>query len=341
LAEREKGVLANGFSLVVQHQRVLWWIFAVNFVLGGLGASSTAKAAGGALRHSLAGQKLADGFDLGMFAELVTQPDVRLLSHSGSVFIFACLYFLFFLFVTPGIVSVYLQDRRLSNGEFFSVAGEFFWSFVRLLLWSLIPFFIVDLLYQAVQGISDYVGDRAITDQTGFFILVIGCIPVLLLFVWVRLWFDLAQLRTVALNNRVTRHNAGRMFRIALRDARSAYWAYVAIGVLVWIITVVALVIWARVPARAVPITFLLLEVIMLAHIFGRLWQKACAASWYRLHPEPLPPVIEPLVPQPEVTAFTEERSDLPPDVDAPLSSEVEVAPEPLPDEGDRSKRLD
>ncbi len=51
-----------------------------------------------------------------------------------------------------------------------------------------------------MHGLADYIGDRAVTDQTGFYILVIGSIPVLLLFVWVRLWFDLAQVRAVSLN---------------------------------------------------------------------------------------------------------------------------------------------
>ena len=105
---------------------------------------------------------------------------MKLFSHSGGIFLFAALYFLFLLFVTPGIISVYLGDRRFTTGEFFGAAGSFFWAFVRLALWSLIPFLLVDLLFQGVKALSDYVGDRVVADQTSFYILVIGAIPVLL-----------------------------------------------------------------------------------------------------------------------------------------------------------------
>ena len=50
-----------------------------------------------------------------MFLELVSQPSVKLFSHSGGIFLFAFLYFLFLLFVTPGIIAVYLEDRMLHH----------------------------------------------------------------------------------------------------------------------------------------------------------------------------------------------------------------------------------
>ncbi len=66
----------------------------------------------------------------------------------------------------------------------------------------------------------------------------------------------------------------------------------------------------------------------MLAHIFGRLWQKACATTWYRLNPEPVAPAVEPAPFEP----FTS-TSETPPagpvaDVDAPASPEIEATPE-------------
>jgi len=302
-------------------------VFAVNLILGGLGASGTARALGSALHHSLAGEKLSNGFDLGMLLELITQPSVRLFSHSGGMFLFAAVYFLFLLFVSPGIITVYLEDRRFSTGEFFAAAGTYFWTFVRLALWSLIPFALVNLLYQGVHSLADYVGDRAVADQTAFYILVVGCIPVLLLFVWVRLWFDLAQVRAVALDEQRTRRDVVRTLGIALRQTWQLYWSYILIGILTWVVTGVALLIWTTVPARAVPVTFLLLEMVMLAHIFGRLWQKACATTWYMLNPEPVSPVPGPLDFEP--SEIYERPATLHiPDVDPPLTPEVESPPD-------------
>jgi len=326
LANNDTGVLGRGFSLTMRHQRILWWVFAANFVLGGLGASGTARAVGSALHHSLAGQKLTNGFDLGMFYELVSQPEVKLFSHSGGVLLFASLYFLFLLFVTPGIMTVYLEDRKFTTGEFCSAAGAYFWAFVRLALWSLIPFFIVHFLQRLVSELSSYIGDRVAWDPAGFVILVAGSAPFLLAFVWVRLWFDLAQVRAVANQDRITRRNAVLTFRIAIRRSWQAYWAYLLIAILTWLVTGIALLLWAHAPARAVPVTFILLEVIMLAHIFARLWQKACITTWYKMNPEPV--LASPPRP-PMVSSAVEELRIPAADVDAPLVPEIEAAPEP------------
>ncbi len=327
----DKGVLGSGFSLVVRQQRILWWVFAVNLILGGLGASGTARALGSALHHSLAGERLTSHVDLGMFLELVSQPSVKLFSHFGGVLLFACLYFLFLLFITPGVISVYFEDRKLTTGEFFEAAGTFFWAFVRLALWSLIPFVLVNLLHQGVHSAADYIGDRAVADQTGFYLFVIGSIPVLLLFVWVRLWFDLAQVRTVSMNEQRTRRDVARTFGMAVRRTWHVYWSYILVTVLTWVITAVALLIWTKVPGRAVAVSFLLLEVIMLAHIFGRLWQKACATTWYRLNPEPVAIMPSPTLLEPYPRVATQESSGTVPDVDAPIATEIEPAPDPLP----------
>jgi hypothetical protein len=327
LPNQQKGILGAGFSLVTRHQRILWWVFAVNFVLGGLGASTTARALGRALHHSLAGDKLANGFDLGMFVDLTSQPDVKLFSHSGPVFIFAALYFLFLLFVTPGIVAVFLRDQRFTTGEFCSATGNFFWAFVRLTLWSLIPFFLVHFLQHLVSELANYVGDRVSWDPAGFLILAVGSLPFVLAFVWVRLWFDLAQVRAVANEDRRTWRNVLRTFRIAIRNCWRTFGAYVLICILVGVLTGIVLLIWARVPARAVPATFALLEIIMLAHIFGRLWQKACITTWYKANPEPVPaPPLPPLEPG---TWGVKSASSVASDVDTPLASEVEPVPEP------------
>lgn len=341
----DDGVLRRGFSLVVRHQRILWWVFAVNFILGGLGASGAARALAAALHHSLAGERLTIHFDLGMFAELVSQPDVKLFSHSGGVLLFACLYFLFLLFITPGIIAAYLgnrrlaagefsaffEEQRLTTGEFFEAIGTFFWAFVRLALWSLIPFTLLNLLYEGVHGAANYIGDRAVADQTGFYILFIGSIPVLLLFVWVRLWFDLAQVRTVSLNELRTRRDVAQTFRLVLRRTWGVYWSYIVIFILTNAVTALALLLWTKVPGRAVPVTFLLLELIMLAHIFGRLWMKACATAWYRLNPEPIVPPAEPMPFEPPVLVPKSSSPDSVRDIDAPIATEVETAPEPTP----------
>ena len=165
---------------------------------------------GSALHHSLAGQKLTNTFDVGMFLELVKQPDVKLFSQSDGVLLFACLYFLFLLFITPGVISAYLEDRALATGEYFGASGTFFWAFVRLALWSLIPFIVVNLLYDGMDHLAEYIGDRAVADpgrllhphyrlHPGLVAICLGATIV-----------DLAQVRAVSLNELKTRRDVGR-----------------------------------------------------------------------------------------------------------------------------------
>jgi hypothetical protein len=198
---------------------------------------------------------------------------------------------------------------------------------VRLALWSLLPFFVVHFLQHLVSELAHYIGDRAVWDPTGFLILVIGSIPFALAFVWVRLWFDLAQARAIANEDRRTRLNVARTFRIAIRQSWQAYWAYIVICILVTLVTGIALLIWTRIPARAVPATFLLLEIIMLTHVFGRLWQKACMTTWYKMSPEPV--VAAPAAPVEPGFWQANGASSVSSDVDTPLAPEVEPVPEP------------
>ena len=132
MADEQKGIVAAGFSLLWRRQRVLWWLFVVNFIFGALGALPATMTLRRALGHSLVGEKLTRGFDLGMLEELIRLPNVNLMRQSVPSYIMASLFLLFMLFVSGGILEAYRQDTRLSAAEFFGACGAFFWRFVRL-----------------------------------------------------------------------------------------------------------------------------------------------------------------------------------------------------------------
>ena len=169
MADNEKAPIGAGFSLLWRRQGVLWWVFVVNFLCGAMGAAPAVRTLRRALGHSLAGHRLSKGFDLGMFIELFRLPDVSLMRSSTTSYLFAFVFFLFMLFVTGGILETYRQDRRLTTGDFFAASGAFFWRFVRLMLLSLVPFVIVGAIYQGLDKLSSYLGDKAIADQVGIF----------------------------------------------------------------------------------------------------------------------------------------------------------------------------
>ncbi len=293
---------SSGFSLLWRRQCVLWWIFVVNLVCGVLGAVPATLRLGHALNHSLVEQKLSRGFDVAMFGELVRLPDVQIWRFTSPSLLFAFVFVVFMLFATGGVLETYRQDRRLTTGEFFAASGAFFWRFVRLLLLSIVPFILVSMIYQALSKAADHIGDRAIADQVGIFLGWGAMTVFLLLALWVRLWFDIAQVRAVAQNERGMWRNTWRAWRITWRDLGRLYGMYLVIALWSWIVVGVGLVIWAKLPATATRLVFLLLELMMLAQIAARLWQQASAMSWYQQHEEMVPapiPMAEPLPPAP------------------------------------------
>jgi hypothetical protein len=320
MADNEKGVVTAGFSLLWRLQGILWWVFVVNFVCGALGTVPAMLTLHRALGHSLAGQPLSKGFDVGMFVELLRLPNVRLMNTATSSYIFAFVFFLFMLFASGGILETYHLDRKLTTGDFFAASGAYFWRFVRLTLLSLIPFIVVSMIYQGLMKVSDSVGDRAIADQVGIFLFWFAFAVSLLLALIVRLWFDIAQVRTVAQNERGMWRNTWKAFRITFRAFPSLFRMYFCISFFAWVTLIVGLVIWTKLPPTATPVTFVLLELILLAQLVARFWQLASAMTWYQRHAEVVPAdSVDYTTPQPQEIAEPPAAVEPTPSIEPPL----------------------
>jgi len=312
MADEQKGVVAAGFALLWRRRGVLWWVFVVNLACGILGAIPAMLTLHNALGNNLAGLKLTRGFDLGMFIELMRVPEVNLGRTFGAVYMYAFLFMLFMLFVSGGILESYKLDRKLTTAEFFAASGEFFWRLVRLALLSIVPFIIVAMIYQGLSKAADHLGDRAIADQVGIFLSLAALVIFLLLGLWVRLWFDIAQARAVVLKERGMWRNVWRSWRITWQELRHLYRIYICISLVAWVTLALGLVLWSHLPATSTPLTFLVLELIVFAQLLTRLWQLSSAMTWYQRHPDAIAVGVI------EVVEFT------------PLPPET-IEPEPLP----------
>ena len=293
LAAGKKGLVSAGAGLVWRRQSILWWVFLVNAGLAALGTAPAFAVLKGALSHSLAGQPLVSGFDYGIFNELQRVPDVRVLATRSTSNLFAGLFAVFMLFVSGGILEAYRQDRWVTTGEFFAASGAYFWLFLRLALFSLVPFVFLGSLYQQLETFSDYVGDKVIADQVGFFIQLAGGIVLAALALFVRLWFDIAKVRAVAQNEHGMWHNMWQGLGIAWRERWTLLWMYFRITLVAWIALAVGFLIWTKLPPTAIPATFVLLELVILVQVATRLWQLASATAWYKQHPEMVPAPVE------------------------------------------------
>lgn len=311
------GRLRSSAGLVWRHQRLLWWIFAVNLGIAWLSSLPTRATLSAVLDHSLESAKLVTGFDVGTLALLLERPDVSARALAPGAVGAALIFLVYLWFIDGGVFRVYLEDRKLSRAEFFGNAGLFFWRMLRLGLYSALPF---GLLIAAGGGISGYAGklsSDAPQERLGFFVNVAGQLVMVALALWVRMWFDLAQARVVRsalhdtmrdtmhdnLRDSILDHGERRVLRILAGSLKVAWRAgrlfasYLGIVCFAAVTFGAGMGVWVYLPHAATGASFLILELMTVTQIASRLWMKAASAHWVALLPLeavlPSPPVDE------------------------------------------------
>ena len=311
--------MKQGAKLVWRHQRILWWILAVNFVLALFGTMPMASRVGKVAEHSLNSQKLVGGFDIAAFVELGSNPDVGFWTKTTDSLWFALIFFVFALFLTGGILETYRTDRKLPVADFFQACGLYFWRWVRLLMFFLIVVTPIVVLASGVNKWSGTLSEDAAPELLGFWVEVGGLLLVALLMMVVRLWFDMAQVRAVAENERAMRRSLVNAFRLTWRNFGSLFWLYFRISFLAWLGFAMTWWIWLRIPGERIGTTFFLFEVLIAWWIGTRLWQRASETAWYEQHAEVAEiPVFAPTVsatpePAPLVSVDASESPSEPP----------------------------
>jgi hypothetical protein len=280
-SSRAKGALGQGAGIFWRRQRVLWWIFLVNILLALAGTLPMAMRLAPILGHSLAGERLVHGFDVGVLLELALQPS-HPFNAVATPAALSLVFFVFMVFIEGGVLELYWLDRKLTTAEFFEACGARFWRFMRLVLFSLIGFVPLFLLARLVMHGSSRLADNAPEPRLGFWVEVIGLLIVLFLLLAVRLWFDMAQVRVVVANERGAIGALRRSFRLTRRNFLSLYWLYLRPSLAGW--ALFAGILWLSmtfVPPEGFAASFLLGELALLVWLGTRLWQRASEIVWY------------------------------------------------------------
>ena len=309
MTDLNKSPFVAGLGLAWRRQSVLWWIFLVNFVLAGMGAATFMQQVSPVLDQSLQGLAFVRSFNPFGFSDLMTEAH----GTSGARAASACLmlvFFVFVLFVEGGLLETYRLDRGLSKGEFFEASGRFFWRFVRLLIMLLVALIPVGIVYRLTTGATHLLDERSPSPMPGVWSQFTGLLVVLFLLQAARLWFDMAQVRAVAEDERAIRRALGRAFKITFENFGSLYWLYLRISVAAWLAMALLGWIWIRfVRPEWIGASFLVTQLMLLSWLATRLWQRASETIWYQqriaaiikepeLAPAPQPPqAVEPVAP--------------------------------------------
>ena len=295
------GVLATGAQLVLRGWRVLGWAYVVNLLLGIVAALPLAATISEILDHSLEAERLAKGFDLGAFFGLLIQPEVTLSNFVPGSFFVALLYLVFTIFLTGGLLSDFRHDQRLSFGAFLDACGAFFWRFVRLLVFLLLVLVPAGILFDLLNRGAAKIARNSPRDSVNFWLALSGAAVVALLFFAIRLWFDVAQIRTVAENEPKIRRALGRSFRMTFGNFGSLFWIFLRLGIVALAGSAAAAWFFVKVlRPEPVGLTIVFCQVFVFFWLAIRFWLRACETVWYqRKFPAPVAFAEAPILPGP------------------------------------------
>jgi hypothetical protein len=292
MPQSAKSVMVSGAHLVVRGWRALVCAYAVLLLMGMVAAFPAASPVSSILNHSQEASRLVTGFDLGVFFSLLLHPEFSSGGPLHSSLFAALLYLAFMLFFSGGLLADFSGDQRLTFGKFVEACAVFFWRFVRLLLFLLLALVPVGALYALLDNWTGKLADSSPRESLGFW-LTWGCWALLLLlFVILRLWFDVAQIRAVAENEQKIRRALGKSFGITFGSMGSLLWIFLRIAIVALLGSAAAVWLFARlILPDQVGLTVLLGQAFVLFWLAIRFWLRACETVWYQ-RKFPVPVVI-------------------------------------------------
>ncbi|MGH9729414.1 MAG: hypothetical protein ACRD4V_12600 [Candidatus Acidiferrales bacterium] len=291
MAGRNSGFFLAGAGLVWRRQRVLWFIFAVNLILGIFSIRGLASRTGDVLNHSLASGRLVHGFDVAALGGLAQQPGVSPLDVSATALAYSLVFFAFMLFITGGILEAYRRDSHMTTGEFFESSGAFLWRFVRLVIFLLLFLIPIAILRFIAHGIGDRIEETAVSPMASIWFNVMVGIVILFLLIVLRLWFDMAEVHSVAQNERRMRRSLAAAWRLTFGNFGRLFWLYFSISVVACVGFGFGLWLWMYVlPPTAIAGAFFLSQAMILWWLATRLWQRSSETLWYQRNFVPAAP---------------------------------------------------
>jgi hypothetical protein len=306
MTDSHKSAFRAGAALVWRRQSVLWWIFTVDFLLAFMAARPFAADISPVLDRSLHAQAFVHGFNPITFSALLMEAKGMSAAGTASIF-FIVIFFFFMLFVEGGLLEVYWLDRPLTKGEFFEASGRFFWRFVRLLVLLLIVLIPVGIVYRLVSRASDALQERNANPVPGVWMEFIGLLLVLFLMEAVRLWFDMAQVRAVAEDEPAVRRALRWSLKITWENFGSLYWLYLRISIVAWLVMALLFAVWVKlVRPEWVGDSFVLTQLMALAWLGTRLWQRASETLWYQQHLAVATSPLESIASPPDLSVINE-----------------------------------
>jgi hypothetical protein len=285
------GYLRQGASLAGNRKRYLAWLYAASLGLAGIAAAAAAHQAGAVLDHSLAADRLLHGFDVATLIAVLMNPGVSTSALSQLSTAMAALYFLAVLFLTPGIVYSFVHGEPPSTAALFRRSGEYFWAFVRMTLWTaLIALPTLGALNAGRRLLLKAVNARTGDERIALAVSLATLAVIVVVAYFLRLWFDLAEFHLVRRADRATRKTLRPAWRALCRAPGRLFAIHFACALAGGVVFAFGAWVWWHLPSPAVGLAMLVGQVMTMALIAARYWQRASEAAWFSANvPEEAP----------------------------------------------------
>jgi len=192
-----------------------------------------ASIAPGIVLHSSLGRSLYAGelsrrFDATVFIELLSKPEVSPAPWVAGSVVVGVIFLFYMIFLSGGILAVYRETASSLAASSSNPAAIFSGEWCACCSAPSFRSGIVFALLLWVGSVSGKMASNAPREMQGFWVQVVGTLLCLVLVLFVRAWFDLAQARTVVDRVRGMFKLSLRSFVLALRNLPRLLSIYLA-----------------------------------------------------------------------------------------------------------------
>jgi hypothetical protein len=316
-------LLSGGWDRAMRNKRYIVWFYVLNVALAGFGAAAFGAQAHEMLDHSLQAGRLVHGFDAGVYAEMLAQPEFG--PTSSSRWPAGCFAFLFFLLTAlflPGVLQGYASAYRLPREDFFRACGRNLWRFIRLMIVAGIVMAIVAGILFGIRAPLLKMAGESTNELLPFYVSLTTLTVIFLVMATLRIWFDLAEADVVLSDQRAVRKSIGAGFRHTWRNLGRLLGSYVLITIVAAIILAAGIFIWMRfVAPESVLGAFVVSQLTLLLLLIPRFWQRGAAVT-YHLQSMTEPIAVQSFTPAPLVApAVVEPVAEVPGAAEEPQAS--------------------
>jgi len=275
-------LVADAGRRLVSARRYLIALYLANLLLGWFATFGLSSRIGAVTGPSLYSARLVHGFDLGVLLELIDKPEIAPYAQVPLALVFSGLFVVCQLFLTGGILTQYLIFERVDRTHFYAACGDNFWKMVQLALVFVLTAGLTAGILHAIRAAIAIATENSANRQAAFALQCGMLLIEALALLWVRMWFDLAQIQLVATEERGIGRNIAYGFKSA-RGAGALYLAYVSLGILGLLLAGLGISLWWKAaPAPQVIVTALILQSTLACLLVLRWWQRALAADRYQ-----------------------------------------------------------